>query len=78
MEGGDEPKRKIFAYIENHPYVLISVIAVLIIIIGVMYTTGFKLPTRSDKKKKEPLSSEDEIDELIESIHSKQRKKKQN
>lgn len=73
-------KNKVFEFAENHPYILLAIISVLVIIVIVMYLNsrgygiggmqGFK------KKRKEPLNDEEEVDELIDSIHKKQRAKR--
>lgn len=82
--GGDETKKnRVLEFAENHPYILLAVISVLVILIIIMFlnSCGYNVPGMGEgkgkkKKKKEPLDDEEEMDELIASIHSKQRRKK--
>ncbi len=74
----EEERNKVLVFAENHPYVLLGALIILILIIIMMYIgdCGWNLPGISKKKRKKPLDNEDEMDELIKSIHSKQRSKK--
>lgn len=72
---------KILEFAEGHPYVLLAVISVLIILVIIMFlgSCGYNIPMvgckKGKKKKKEIIDDEDEIDELITSIHNKQKRK---
>lgn len=76
--------QKITAFAENHPQLLLAVVVVLIIVILFMYlnSCGWDLKVASGCKKKSKKSisisndEENELDELIESIHQKQKRKK--
>ncbi|SIP86042.1 Hypothetical protein PACV_329 [Pacmanvirus A23] len=79
----DESKfSKMLGYAEQHPYILLGIVVVLIVVIIVMFlhSRGYGMEnmggSKKGRKKKEPLNDDEEIDELIESIHSKQKKKK--
>lgn len=77
---GSGIKNKVFEFAESHPYILLAVISVLVIIIIVMYLSsrGYGMGLESLKgkksKRKEPLNDDEEVDDLIESIHKKQKK----
>lgn len=80
MDSNESKKSKILEFAEAHPYVLLAAIAVLVIVVLVMIFGKKVAPSISSlcgKKKKEPLNEDDEVDELIESIHNKQKKRKQ-
>ena len=69
-----ENKNKVVEFAESHPYVLLSAIGILIIIILVMYLKGRGYGVTSIKKtKKTPETEDEEVDVLIESIHDKQK-----
>jgi hypothetical protein len=77
----DGIKHKVLDFAEHHPYVLLAVISVLVIIIIIMYLNsrgygvmGFQ-GKRTGRKKKEALNDDEEVDELIASIHKKQKRK---
>lgn len=50
------------------------VVLVVIVIIMVMQSYGYSVPGMKSKRCKSSLTADDEVDELIESIHSKQKK----
>lgn len=80
MDSGYKSANRILEFAGQHPYVLLAVILVLVIMIIVMYLTsrgyGFgSVGKKCRKKKKELLNDEEELDDLIDSIHSKQKKK---
>lgn len=80
MENLDNAKNKVLEFAEHHPYALLAIISVLIIIIIVLYMNnrGYMGSAKSKftgKKKKAGAGDEDELDELIESIHSKQKRR---
>lgn len=79
MNDTEPKKNRVLEFAENHPYILLAVIFVLIILIIVIYFINHRTESsqrRKSCKKKDPLDSEEEMDDLIESIHAKQRKKK--
>jgi len=68
-------------FISGHPYAVMAVFALLIVVILVLvYNAVFSNTTASKaagKKKRKPADIEDkEVDDLIDSIHAKQRVKK--
>ena len=70
-------KNKILLFVEKHPYALITLVIALVVIIIFMYL-GISAPSclsMKKKKIKDQLSDDDEYDELIDSIHEKQKKK---
>jgi uncharacterized membrane protein len=73
----DGDKYKVFEFAENHPHMLLVAVFILTIIVLVMYF-GDKIwcSKLTKRKKKVPLDDDEEIDELIETIHLKQKKKK--
>jgi hypothetical protein len=75
----DDQPYKILEFTEKHPYVLLAVIIVLVImIIGMfIYSRKEKLDAggkKSCKRADESGDDDDEIDELIKTIHEKQKK----
>jgi hypothetical protein len=77
MESDAARKSKILEYAEAHPYILLTVIVMLVVLILILLFGKSIVPhIPMCKKKKEPLEGEEEIDELIESIHGKQKPKK--
>lgn len=70
----EDPKKNIvLAFAERHPYILLIVIAVLLVLLAFSF---FKGPRSVCKKKKTvKLEDDDDMDELIEQIHIKQKKK---
>lgn len=75
MDKDEESKNKILEFAEQHPYVLIAVIAVLFIIILLMYFSPSTLGMKEKLKKGPKNIDEDEMDELINRIHEKQKKR---
>lgn len=74
----DSAKIKIFEFAENHPNILLGVISMLVVIIVIMYlnSRGYGVGLGgvcAKKKKKESMNDEEEVDDLIESIHKKQK-----
>jgi hypothetical protein len=72
-------KNRVFEFAENHPHLLIAVIIILIILLVAMYFGSSKriqsmIGRIRKKKTKEPFDTEEEMDRLIASIHSKQMK----
>lgn len=66
---------KILEFATSNPHILLAVIAVLsCIIIAMYFNVGGRFTVTKKKEKKE--STDDEIDDLIESIHDKQKSKK--
>lgn len=79
----DEPniKNRILGMAEQHPYVLLAAVIILVIIIIMMYFNFGGLGTKSGMKKERmkkgtSTDGDGELDELIDSIHSKQKKPK--
>jgi hypothetical protein len=76
----DAKKYKVIEFAETHPHILIVVIVILIIIIVMLYfnygCTKLGSLICGRKKKKSIFDNEDEMDDLIDSINSKQKKKK--
>jgi cell division protein FtsL len=73
---------RVFEFAENHPYILLGIILVLVIMVVYMYmqSRGYKVPgtgKAKSKKSSTPETEEDELDDLIEAIHDKQRTKKE-
>jgi hypothetical protein len=65
----------ILEFASQHPHALLAINVVLIIIIVVMlYTNWCGRQAPVGKKKQKLLENEEEMDELIESIHRKQSK----
>lgn len=67
--------------ISTHPQLILAVVVILIVVILVMtfYSYTGKKPTKAAEKLSNKISIDDsdsDIDELIESIHKKQKKKK--
>ncbi len=83
-EVGETIPQKITAFAENHPQLLLAIVVVLVIVILFMYlnSCGWDLKVASGCKKKSKKCAsitndeENELDELIESIHQKQKRKK--
>ncbi len=75
MDTGTTDKYKILEFAEGHPYVLLVVILILLIFIVATSFSGSNPLTGVCKRKKKNASpvEDDEIEELIESIHSKQK-----
>ena len=78
---GETIKHRVVAFAEQHPQLLlVGFCALLIILIGFVASTrgwGVSSITKLYKTKKtEPCSVDDELDELIDSIHAKQARRK--
>jgi hypothetical protein len=79
MESGEPAsKNRVLEFAETHPHLLLAAVGVLCVLLLSMYLynngwfgskQGFK------KKKNEPLDDDEEMDTLIDSIHTAQGKK---
>lgn len=66
-------------FIDNHPRILLLVVSIFVIIILVFYmhTNGYlaKVGFKGKKGNRKNMSTDEELDSLIESIHEKQKRK---
>lgn len=73
-------KNKLLEFSEQHPYILLATICALIVLVIIMFCGSHGLTisnlTKKIRKRKgvKGVGEEEELDELIESIHSKQKK----
>ncbi len=82
MEDDDVRPNRVLQFAENHPYILLAAVVILVILLIMTYLNGWGWTIRGvmkpckKKKKNNVLDDEEEMDELIKSIHSKQKKRK--
>lgn len=67
---------KILEFAESHPYILLAIVILLIIAIIYMYINSRAKTEKATarRKKKKPID-EDDLDELVDTIHDKQKRK---
>lgn len=75
----DTKRNKVFEFSEKHPYILMAVVVVLVLLVGYFFLKDMCWPiSKTNKRKKkssdgdEPGDEKTQIDELIESINRKQ------
>lgn len=71
-----ETARTAADYVWTHAYLFLGALVVLVVIIVIYYSRGGKIPfVKRRRTRKSKLCDDDEIDDLIESIHNKQKRR---
>lgn len=75
MESATAVKNRVLQFAESHPYILLCAVIVLLIIVIIQYLQCAGYIGKRVPKKRSKLKVGGEIDDLIESIESKQKNK---